>query len=399
MMKCIRNVLGLATLGLALGGSGVVGSDVTVTIDVLADNFGGEISWQIVSSCDGSVVASENQFSNAILHTHTVTVPGGSTFTIFDSFGDGLCCGFGDGQVTLTLCTGVVIADHNGDYGASHSVVLPGTCTDPPTQCPTVATDSPTQAPTQSPTTPCSNFALAIIIEEAQAVCPPTSGTGKGKGKGNSSAAECYADDLGDAVVDAFAVSAATTHNLPAPVGGIEIAFDDVHDDVTVIGADGPGTGTRIVTVELAFKPESPLNPADYAAAASAWQAAGSFPLSVDVCGCTTSFTVTDTASGYDIEPAALSSGKTASSSGKKAKKCKGAFTPPKSGKAETVRRRREVGATSVASTTSVATVGVAAVVVAAVGVVLVGIKRRLRSPTLATAAPATDSSLRSTMV
>jgi hypothetical protein len=237
-------------------------------------------------------------------------------------------------------------------------------------------------------------------------VCPPTSGTGKGKGKGNSSAAECYADDLGDAVVDAFAVSAATTHNLPAPVGGIEIAFDDVHDDVTVIGADGPGTGTRIVTVELAFKPESPLNPADYAAAASAWQAAGSFPLSVDVCGCTTSFTVTDTASGYDIEPAALSSGKTASSSGKtasssgkKAKKCKGAFTPPKSGKAETVRRRREVGATSVASTTSVATVGVAAVVVAAVGVVLVGIKRRLRSPTLATAAPATDSSLRSTMV
>jgi hypothetical protein len=146
------------------------------------------------------------------------------------------------------------------------------------------------------------------------------------------------------------------------------------------------------VTVELAFKPETPLNPADYAAAASAWQAAGTFPLSVDVCGCTTSFTVTDTASGYDIEPAA-------SSSGKKAKKCKGAFTPPKSGKAEKVSQRRKVGATSAASTTSVATVGVAAVVVVAVVVVLVGIKRRLRSPTLATAAPATDSSLQSTVV
>jgi hypothetical protein len=229
---------------------------------------------------------------------------------------------------------------------------------------------------------------VAITIEETQATCPPL--TGKG-----SSAAECYADGLGHAVVAAFAVSAATSHNLPAPVGDIEIAFDDVLDDVTVVGANGPftGTGTRPVMVELAFKPESPLNPADYAAAASAWQAAGSFPLSVDVCGCATSFTVTGTASGYDIEPAA------ASSSGKKAKKCSGAFTPPKSGKAKTVRRRRGVGATSAASTTSAATVGVAAVVVVAVAVVLVGIKRRLRSPTSATAAPATDASLPSTVV
>jgi hypothetical protein len=248
-----------------------------------------------------------------------------------------------------------------------------------------------------SPTTPCSNAVLAITIEETPARCPLSrgrrKGNGKGKGKG-SSVAECYADGLGDAVVGAFAVSAATTHNLPASVGDIEIAFDDVHDDVTVVGADGPftGTGTRTVAVELAFKPESPLNPADYAAAASAWQAAGSFPLSVDVCGCTTSFTVTATTSGYDIEPAA-------SSSGKKAKKCKGAFTPPKSGKAKTVRRRRGVGATSAASTTPVTTVGVAAVVVVAVAVVLVGIKRRLRSPTFATAAPATDASLPSTVV
>jgi hypothetical protein len=217
-------------------------------------------------------------------------------------------------------------------------------------------------------------------------MCPLSRGKGKGKG---TSAAECYADGLGDAVVGAFAVSAATTHNLPASVGNIEIAFDDVRDDVTVVGADGPGTGTRTVAVELAFKPESPLNPADYAAAAAAWQqTAGSFPLSVDVCGCATSFTVTGTASGYDIEPAASSSGK------KKAKKCRGAFTPPKSGKAKPVR-----GATSVASTTSAATVGVATVVVVAVGVVIVGIKRRLRSPTLATAAPATDASLPSTVV
>jgi hypothetical protein len=228
---------------------------------------------------------------------------------------------------------------------------------------------------------------VAITIEETQATCPPL--TGKG-----SSAAECYADGLGHAVVAAFAVSAATSHNLPAPVGDIEIAFDDVLDDVTVVGANGPlnGTGTRPVMVELAFKPESPLNPADYAAAASAWQAAGSFPMSVDVCGCTTSFTVTDTISGYDIEQAASSSGKTA-------KKCTGAFTPLKSGKAEKAGQGRGVGATSAASTTSVATVGVAAVGVVAVAIVLVGIKRRLRSRTLATAAPATDSSLQSTMV
>ncbi len=83
-----------------------------VTVSINLDDYPGETSWEITNS-GGSVVASGGTYgslpdgSNV---TETVCLTDGCyDFTIFDSYGDGICCSFGTGDYSVSVSgTGVV---------------------------------------------------------------------------------------------------------------------------------------------------------------------------------------------------------------------------------------------------------------------------------------------------
>ena len=95
------------------------GEDLTITI--LTDNYPGEIAWTVTSAA-GEVVAAGGPYGSAATeYAEQVCIDAGCyTFNITDTFGDGICCGFGEGGYTITS-EGVVLAS-GGDYGSGESV-------------------------------------------------------------------------------------------------------------------------------------------------------------------------------------------------------------------------------------------------------------------------------------
>ncbi len=74
-----------------------------VTLTIQLDRYPGETSWQITDA-GGQVVASGGpyNFQQNELITETLCLADGSyTFTILDTFGDGICCTYGDGYYRL----------------------------------------------------------------------------------------------------------------------------------------------------------------------------------------------------------------------------------------------------------------------------------------------------------
>ena len=99
----------------------------SLVIDINPDNYPSEISWNLVNDA-GGVVASGNYNG-----TELCTTDGCYTFTMFDSFGDGICCNYGQGSYSVTDGNGLVLAS-GGDYNSSESTsfclpAVPG-CTD-----------------------------------------------------------------------------------------------------------------------------------------------------------------------------------------------------------------------------------------------------------------------------
>jgi len=100
-----------------------------VVFNILTDNFGNETTWSLTDSSDAIVSEGPaNSYGNGTTHQETITIPNGSnecyTFTIFDSEGDGICCGFfGNGSYNLEDENGNVIIS-GGDFSNSESVLF-----------------------------------------------------------------------------------------------------------------------------------------------------------------------------------------------------------------------------------------------------------------------------------
>lgn len=99
----------------------------SLTLTIVQDNYGSETTWEVRNS-GGSVVASGpsapfSDGNNGTSVDENITVAGNDcyTFTIFDSYGDGICCAYGNGSYTLTdgsttLFTGGAFADEESRY-------------------------------------------------------------------------------------------------------------------------------------------------------------------------------------------------------------------------------------------------------------------------------------------
>ena len=105
-----------------------------VVVSILTDNYPGETTWTL-TDLDGAVVASGGPYPDvATSYEESICVGDGCyAFTINDSFGDGICCAFGEGSYTVSS-DGVVLAS-GGEFESQDVVeICLGSgfgCTDP----------------------------------------------------------------------------------------------------------------------------------------------------------------------------------------------------------------------------------------------------------------------------
>ena len=100
------------------------GSFVYLTIEILTDSFGGEVSWELTAA-DGTLIQQVfggTLTSNTFYEWEIELFPGTYTFSIHDSFGDGICCAYGEGYYNLILNDNIIAT--GGDYGSGENVVF-----------------------------------------------------------------------------------------------------------------------------------------------------------------------------------------------------------------------------------------------------------------------------------
>merc|ERR1712226_480328 len=129
-----------------------IANDFKLTITT--DNYPEETTWTLLDQCNNEEFAQGGPYSNQ--NTQFVEegcIPDGKyTFTINDSFGDGICCSYGSGSYILEYNGNIV--KEGGSFAGSESSTF-GSCGAPPTAAPTAApTTAPVPAPTTSPVPP-----------------------------------------------------------------------------------------------------------------------------------------------------------------------------------------------------------------------------------------------------
>ncbi len=105
------------------GGPGGNCASGDVTLSITFDNYPQETSWTVTDST-GATVASEsystaNPDGSTVNETISGLANGSYTFTISDSFGDGICCGFGNGSYTLSSSAGTIVS--GGEFANSEA--------------------------------------------------------------------------------------------------------------------------------------------------------------------------------------------------------------------------------------------------------------------------------------
>ena len=143
---------------------GVCGAGkVWVKIAVTRDNYPSETSWRFVNECTGDVALDRGQNDGSAMVTDAISEDGKRfvcvdesfeySFTIDDSYSDGICCSWGFGSYEIEV-EGFTEKWTGGSFDSSDSKLLRiGSCiTDQPTTSPSKPpTKSPTKPPTQSP--------------------------------------------------------------------------------------------------------------------------------------------------------------------------------------------------------------------------------------------------------
>ncbi len=92
----------------------MLGQGSWLDVQIQTDQYAGESSWQILN--DSNVVAVSPPLQNSTLQNHMVFLPAGDyEFVMMDSFGDGICCGFGEGWYRISNTCGLDTAVYDFD--------------------------------------------------------------------------------------------------------------------------------------------------------------------------------------------------------------------------------------------------------------------------------------------
>ena len=136
-----------AALDNALGNGGGGGgnpptcSDNEVVLTLVLDNYASETSWSLTNASGQTVASGSGYTANGSTVTETFCLPDGCyDFTINDSYGDGICCAYGNGSYDLS--SGGTSLASGGQFTSSETknicVGSGGGGGGNPTSCPTI---------------------------------------------------------------------------------------------------------------------------------------------------------------------------------------------------------------------------------------------------------------------
>jgi len=100
------------------GGTGSCAA-TEATLSLTTDNYGSETSWTLRNSSN-STIASGSGYGNNTTHTEDFCLDDGDyTFVINDSYGDGICCSFGNGAYSIVSGGSTLVS--GSSFGSSES--------------------------------------------------------------------------------------------------------------------------------------------------------------------------------------------------------------------------------------------------------------------------------------
>lgn len=81
----------------------VMSADASITVNILTDSYGSETTWELINNTTSLVIASGGPYGNNTLYSTSVCVLSSDcfTFNIYDSWGDGICCDYGNGTYEI----------------------------------------------------------------------------------------------------------------------------------------------------------------------------------------------------------------------------------------------------------------------------------------------------------
>jgi hypothetical protein len=109
---------GNASNNSASGTTGLESDYDVITLVINADNYPYETSWKLYDNGANQDVATGALTSGTTVYTEDICVDYNSCFTlyVYDSFGDGICCAYGEGDIEVFDALGVSIAYNNGEF-------------------------------------------------------------------------------------------------------------------------------------------------------------------------------------------------------------------------------------------------------------------------------------------
>ncbi len=99
-----------------------------ITLIIQADEYPQEVSWQITDLSTNLVVATGELEFNDDLYMQDICVDYNSCFSlqVFDSYGDGICCQFGQGNFSIENSAGETLDMNDGDFdNATEEIFCP----------------------------------------------------------------------------------------------------------------------------------------------------------------------------------------------------------------------------------------------------------------------------------
>jgi len=107
---------------LSTTGDGSDGSETTVKMKLKLDYYGSETSWELVDDYTGQVIETGGPYqdgnSGQIINKTWSLADGDYTYYIDDSYGDGICCDYGEGWAKILDASNQVIAESDGYFGS-----------------------------------------------------------------------------------------------------------------------------------------------------------------------------------------------------------------------------------------------------------------------------------------